>query len=83
MAKDNIKETDWTEVAAKAQAMQALHAAGLADKKNIEKAPFLSVLGLSHADIAGLLDSTTESIRKTLEAAAKKPKGKEKKTDGE
>lgn len=83
MARDNINDRDWTEVAAKAQAVMALHAAGLGDKTNIEKAVFLKVLGLSHAEIADLIDSTKDSVRKTLEKAAKRPKGKAERADGE
>ena len=76
-------ETDWTAGAAKAQAYQALHLAGLNEATVADKARFLKVLGLSRADIAGLIDSTEESVRKSLEAAAKRSKAKEKKTDGE
>jgi hypothetical protein len=76
-------ETDWTEVSAKAQAYQALHQAGLNEGTVADKAKFLKVLGLSRADIAGLIDSTEESVRKSLETAAKRAKPKEKKTDGE
>lgn len=83
MAKQDT-ETDWSQVAAKAQAYQALHLAGLSDGTVAEKAKFLRVLGLQRPDIAGLIDSTEESVRKSLEAAAKKPKAaKGRKTDGE
>lgn len=79
-------ETDWSEVAAKAQAYQALHLAGKNEATVAEKAKFLKVLGLSRPDIAGLIDSTEESVRKSLErdeAASMKPKAsKDKKTDG-
>jgi hypothetical protein len=86
MAKQDI-ETDWSEVAAKAQAYQALHLAGKNEATVAEKAKFLKILGLSRPDIAGLIDSTEESVRKSLEradAAGKTPKvAKDRRTDGE
>jgi hypothetical protein len=65
MAKTIIKETDWTAVAAKAQAFQALHLAGLNDKKKklTDRARFLMTLGLSRSDAAGLLESSDDSLR--------------------
>lgn len=66
--------TNWTEVAAKAQAYTALHLAGLAEATVAEKAAFLLVFGLSRADVAALIGSTEESVRKSLERASKRPK---------
>lgn len=82
MTKDTVNETNWAEVAAKAQAHEALHRAGFGEAMVAEKAKFLRALGLSRADIAGLIDSTEESVRKSLEAAAKKAKATGK-TNGE
>jgi hypothetical protein len=86
--KDSLKEPDWTAVAARAQAYQALHLAGLTEKGVgvVEKARFLMVLGLSRSEAAGLIGSTDESLRKSFEHAAKKggnPKPGEKATDGD
>lgn len=84
MAKQD-SETNWAQVAAKAQAYQALHLRGLNDGTVAEKAKFLKVLGLSRSDIAGLIDSTEESVRKSLERSdgAKKASGvKGKASDG-
>jgi hypothetical protein len=69
-------ETNWAEVAAKAQAFLALEAARLneKDKKVTEKAGFLMALGVSRLDAAKLIGSTDESLRKSFEALAKKPK---------
>lgn len=72
MVKESSRETDWTAVAAKAQAYQALHLAGLSEKTVIEKARFLMILGLSRSEAAGLIGSTDESLRKGFEKAAKK-----------
>ena len=76
MAKQET-ETDWTEVAAKAQAYQAFEASGLNDKdhKVTDKADFLMALGMSRADAAKMIGSTDESLRKGFEAIAKKAKG--------
>jgi hypothetical protein len=63
MAKESMNSTDWSAVAAKAQAFQALHLAGLSEKKLTDKARFLMVLGLSRADAAGLLGSSDDSLR--------------------
>jgi hypothetical protein len=75
MAKQDT-ETDWAEVAAKAQAYQALDASGLNDDdhKVTEKAGFLMALGISRADAARMIGSTDESLRKSFEAIAKKAK---------
>lgn len=74
MAKDQ-NDTNWTEVAAKAQAYQALHLAGLSEATVVDKARFLMVLGLSRADAAALIGSTDESLRKGFERADKKKVG--------
>jgi hypothetical protein len=70
-------ETDWSEVAAKALAYQALDASGLndGDHKITDKAGFLMALGISRADAAKMIGSTDESLRKSFEALAKMPKG--------
>lgn len=87
MAKEPINETNWTEVAAKAQAYQAMHLAGLNDKKMTvtEKAKFLMILGLSRPDAAGLLRSSDDSLRHLLATDAKKGAGTRspKEPDGE
>lgn len=76
MAKQET-ETNWTEVAAKAQAYQALDASGLNDEdpKVTDKAGFLMALGISRADAAKMIGSTDDSLRKGFEAIAKKAKG--------
>ena len=68
----DLTDTNWPEVAAKAQAYTALHLAGLGDGTVAEKARFLQMLGMSRADIAALIDSTEESVRKSLERATKR-----------
>jgi hypothetical protein len=75
MAKEKIKTTDWTAVAAKAQAFQALHLAGKSEKRITEKARFLMVLGLTRADAAELLDSSDDSLRIMFAREAKKGAG--------
>jgi hypothetical protein len=69
-------ETNWAEVAAKAQAYQALDASGVNDDdhKVTEKAAFLMALGISRADAARMIGSTDESLRKGFEAIAKRSK---------
>jgi hypothetical protein len=69
-------ETNWLEVAAKAQAYQALTDSGLNDgeHKVTDKAGFLMALGISRADAAKMIGSTDESLRKGFEALAKKPR---------
>jgi hypothetical protein len=64
--------TDWTAVGARAQAYQAMHLAGLSQKRLPEKARFLMVLGLSRAEAAALLGSSDDSLRITLAREAKK-----------
>lgn len=75
MAKQD-EETNWLEVAAKAQAYRALAASGLNDKdhKITEKAQFLMTLGISRSDSALMIGSTDESLRKGFEALAKRSK---------
>ncbi len=72
MARDQINTTDWAEVAAKAQAFQALHLVGLKDKSLTERATFLMALGLARADTAALLGTSDDSLRVTLARQAKK-----------
>jgi hypothetical protein len=77
MAKE-VSDTDWTEVAAKAQAYQALHLAGLMekDKRVTDRAEFLMALGISRSDAARLIGSTDESLRKGFEALVRKRSSK-------
>lgn len=70
------EETDWNAVAAKAQAYQAMHLAGLSEATVVDRAKFLMVLGLTRADAAGLLRTTDEYLRKGFERAAKKAAAK-------
>jgi len=72
MANDTINPTDWVAVAARAQAFQALHLAGLGEKGTTEKARFLMILGLSRADAAALLRSSDDSLRVMFAREAKK-----------
>jgi hypothetical protein len=72
MAKEPMNTTDWQAVAARAQAFQALHLAGLGEKKVTDRARFLMVLGLSRADAAGLLGSSDDSLRILFAREAKK-----------
>jgi len=72
MAKESMNSTDWSAVAAKAQAFQALHLAGLTEKKVTDKARFLMVLGLTRADAAALLGSSDDSLRILFAREAKK-----------
>jgi hypothetical protein len=75
VARDPINTTDWNAVAARAQAFQALHLAGLSEKRVTEKARFLMVLGLSRAEAAGLLGSSDDSLRIMFAREAKKDIG--------
>jgi hypothetical protein len=63
MAKESINTTDWVAVAARAQAFQAMHLAGLGEKKVTDRARFLMGLGLSRPDAAALLGSSDDSLR--------------------
>jgi hypothetical protein len=73
MAKEPTSTTDWVAVAAKAQAFQALHLAGLGEKSLTERAKFLmEALGFNRADAAALLRSSDESLRVTLARDGKK-----------
>jgi hypothetical protein len=72
MAKEPINSTDWAAVAARAQAVQALHLAGYSDKSMAERAKFLMILGLSRAEAAALLGTTDDSMRHVLANASKK-----------
>lgn len=68
----NPTETDWTAVAARAQAYQALHLAELGGESLVVRAGFLMTLGLPRAEAALLLRSTDESLRVALYNAKKK-----------
>lgn len=72
MVKENLNPTDWVAVAARAQAYQCLHLAGLTDKSMTERAKFLMSLGLSRADAAALVGSSDNSLRIMLARAAGK-----------
>lgn len=63
-------------VIARGVAFLALHAAELSKADLLTKAKFLEQrLGLSRADCAAVLESTPESIRKTLSARKNKARG--------
>lgn len=72
MAREQINTAEWAEVAAKAQAFQALHVAGLKDKSLTERATFLMALGLGRPDTAALLGTSDDALRVTLARQAKK-----------
>lgn len=74
-------EINWTAVAARAQAYQALHLADLGNATLVVRASFLMTLGLPRADAAALLGSTDESLRVTLANAKKKAAAKPAKAD--
>lgn len=76
MADRSVNDTDWVAVAARAQAYQAVHLAGLSDKSITEKSRFLMVLGLTRADAALLLGTTDDSLRHLLRAKESNGKGK-------
>lgn len=83
MAKEPVNTTDWVAVAAKAQAFQALHLAGLGEKSLTERAKFLmEALGLNRADAAALLRSSDESLRVTFAREGKKGAAPAKPTAG-
>jgi len=65
-------ETNWTAVAARAQAYQALHLAGLSEAPLLVKTGFLMTLGLARAEAAVLVGSTDESVRVAMSRAKKK-----------
>jgi hypothetical protein len=69
-------ETNWTAVAARAQAYQALHLADLGNASLVVRANFLMTLGLPRAEAAALLGSTDDSLRVTLANAKKKATAK-------
>jgi hypothetical protein len=63
-------------VIARSVAFLALHAAELSNADLLTKATFLEKrMGLSRADCAAVLDSTAESVRKTLGAGKSKASG--------
>jgi predicted transcriptional regulator len=69
-------ETDWAQVQARALAAIALAMnKDHADADLTRRARYLQGIGLPRSDIAFLLGSTEESIRKTLERAKKPKKG--------
>lgn len=67
---------DWTAVAARAQAYQALHLVDLGERPIVERAGFPMTLGLSRSEAAGLLGSTDESLRVQMSRAKKKAAAK-------
>lgn len=67
-------ETNWTAVAARAQAYQALHLADLGKASLLERAKFLMTLGLPKEDVAGMLGSTVASLTVTINTAKRKAK---------
>lgn len=76
-------ETNWTAVAARAQAYQALHLADLGGASLVVRANFLMTLGLPRAEAAALLGSTDDSLRVTLANAKKKANAKPTKRDAD
>jgi len=66
------KEIDWTAVAARAQAYQALHLADLGSASLAVRASFLITLGLPRAEAAALLGTSDDSLRHILDRAKKK-----------
>jgi hypothetical protein len=72
MAKEHINETNWAAVAARAQAYQAMHLAGLNEKTVTEKAQFLMALGITRTEAAALLGSSDDSLRILFRRAAAK-----------
>ncbi len=69
---DTGSEVPWSAVIARSLAYQAMHLAGLADAKVLEKAQFLMMLGLPRPDAAALVGSTDESLRVQLSRAKSK-----------
>jgi len=65
-------EINWTAVAARAQAYQALHLADLGKAPLLQRANFLMTLGLPRAEAAALLGSTDGSLKVTINNAKKK-----------
>jgi len=66
------KETDWSAVAARAQAYQALHLADLVDKPLATRGSFLISLGVPMGDAATLLGTNENSLRVQIAKAKKK-----------
>ena len=75
MARPDSDGVDWSAVAARALAFQALQQSDIADKGLVEKAKFLMLLGLSRSEAAGLLGSTDDSLRVSMARVAKRPVG--------
>ncbi len=76
-------EINWTAVAARAQAYQALHLADLGTASLVVRANFLMTLGLPRAEAAALLGSTDDSLRVSLAAARKKAAAKPTKAEAD
>ncbi len=66
----------WISVVAKALAYQCLHQADLRKESIATQAKFLTGLGLSNADAAGILGTTTETVRVGIAQLGKKTGGK-------
>lgn len=72
LKKAGSDDVDWSAISARALAALALQGQGnLKDADMSDRASFLKGLGLPRSDIALILGSTEESIRKTLERAGK------------
>lgn len=66
------RETDWQAVIAKALAFLCLDKADLRSAKVAEQAAFLECLGLPRSDVARLLNSSEDSLRKLMPKPKKK-----------
>lgn len=67
------EESQWLAVIAKSLAILAMHRAELGNSELMVQAEFLQGLGLPRGDVAGMLGTTTESLR--VMSARKKSKG--------
>jgi hypothetical protein len=77
-------EINWTAVAARGQAYQALHLADLGSAPLLQRANFLMTLGLPRAEAAALLGSTDASLKVTINNAKRKAaNGGTKQTSGD
>jgi hypothetical protein len=66
----------WTSVVAKALAFLCLHQADLRKESIATQAKFLTGLGLSNTDAAGILGTTSETVRVGIAQLDKKGRGK-------
>jgi hypothetical protein len=66
----------WTSIVAKALAYLCLHQADLRKEDIATQAQFLTGLGLSNADAAGIIGTTSETVRVSIAKLGKKTGGK-------